>query len=160
MPVVVDTNVLIVANGRDCPQATPACQLTCIQHLRHTQTHDLLVIDDSFHILREYQRKVSPTGQPGVGDAFLKWVLTNQANPFRCQQVTITPTASGSFQEFPDAPDLKGFDPSDHKFVATALSHRDRLPILNAVDSDWQQFGIALAAAGITVRQLCPETLK
>ncbi len=160
MTIVIDTNVLIAANGRDCPQSTPACRLICIQQLRQTQTQDVLVIDDGFHILREYQRKISPTGQPGVGDAFLKWVLTNQGNPTRCQQVRITPTTSGSFQEFPDTPDLKGFDPSDHKFVATALSHPDTPPIINALDSDWQQFGSALTAAGVTVRQLCPEALK
>lgn len=77
MPLVIDTNVLIAANGQNCPQVTPACQLMCVQQLRHVQIHDVLVIDDSFNILREYQRQVSPTGQPGVGDAFLKWVLTN-----------------------------------------------------------------------------------
>jgi hypothetical protein len=160
MPVVIDTNVLIAANGRDCPQSTSACQLTCSQQLRHTQTQDVLVIDDGFHSLGEYLREVSPTGQPGVGDAFLKWVVTNPGNSAHYQQIHITPTASGSFQEFPDTPDLKGFDPSDHKFIATTLSHPETSPILNAVDSDWQHYDSALAAAGVTVHQLCPDTPK
>jgi hypothetical protein len=160
MPVVIDTNVLIAANGRDCEQATPACQLACIQSLRNTQTQDFLVIDDGFHILKQYQKEVSPTGQPGVGDAFLKWVLTNQGNPQRCQQVHITPTADDNFKEFPDSPGLRSFDKDERKFVAVALTHPDRPPVLNAVDSDWLHFQTALTDAGVTVQQLCPETLK
>ncbi|WP_008311810.1 hypothetical protein [Leptolyngbya sp. PCC 6406] len=118
------------------------------------------MIDDRFHILKEYQNKVSPSGQPGVGDAFLKWILTHRGNPNHCHQVSITPTPNGSFKEFPSSPDLQGFDLSDHKFVATALSHPDRPAIFNAVDSDWKQFGPALAAAGVKVKQLCPQILK
>ncbi|MEB3267175.1 MAG: hypothetical protein VKJ09_01420 [Leptolyngbya sp.] len=160
MSVVIDTNVLIAANGRNCEQATPACQLACIRSLRQAETQSLLIIDDGFHILKQYQKEVSPTGQPGVGDAFLKWVLTNRQNPERCQQVHITPTEDGSFEEFPKTPELRSFDRDEHKFVAVALTHRDRPPILNAVDSDWLHFQSALAAAGVTVKQLCPTTLK
>ncbi|MDA0866286.1 MAG: hypothetical protein O2890_07675 [Cyanobacteria bacterium] len=160
MPVVVDTNVLVAANGRDCLQATPACRLACVQKLQHIQKQGVLVIDDGWRILREYIQQVSSSGQPGEGDAFLRWVLTNQRNPSRCQQVTITAMADGSFQEFPPHPELKNFDPSDHKFVATALTHPEQPPVFNAVDSDWKQFGSALAAAGVKVVQLCPETLK
>lgn len=159
-PVVIDTNVLIAANGRDCPQATPACRIACVQQLQHTKTEASLVLDDRFRILNEYKNKVSPSGQPGVGDAFLKWILTNWTNSTHCHQVSITPTPDGSFKEFPSSPDLQGFDPSDRKFVATALSHPDCPAILNAVDSDWKQFGPALAAAGVKVEQLCPQILK
>lgn len=161
MSVVIDTNVLIVANQQDCPQADAACQDTCIDYLNdHIKSEHVLVIDNGFHILGEYCNKVSPTGEPGVGDAFLKWALTNQGNPSRCQQVQITPTPGGSFEEFPDLSGLAGFDPSDHKFVAVALTHPDRPPVLNAVDSDWLHFQAALIDAGVTVQQLCPETLK
>jgi hypothetical protein len=34
MKVISDTNVLIAANGRDCPQVTPKCQLRTGQYLR------------------------------------------------------------------------------------------------------------------------------
>ncbi len=159
MPVVVDTNVLVAANGRNCPQATPACRLACAQKLRHIRDHEVLVIDNT-HILNEYIKNASLSGKPSVGDAFLKWVFSNQGNPARCQLVTINGTPDGSFEEFPKSPDLAGFDLSDHKFVATALTHPEQPPILNAVDSDWKQFGSALAAAGVTVVQLCPGTLK
>lgn len=143
LKVIIDTNVLIAANGRDCPQVTPQCQWSAVKYLQHIQQQGQIVIDGQWLILREYQHKVNPQGQPGVGDAFLKWILTNLANPDRCQQVNITPE-NGSFREFPDQPDLKSFDPSDRKFVAIALQCSENPPIINAVDSDWLEYSLYL----------------
>lgn len=164
MKVIVDTNVAVVANGRQrAPQASPACVLTCVGRLRDLQLHHTLVLDDGWRILREYLRELSPAGQPGVGDAFLKWVLTNRANPARCEQVRITPRDAaqpdGELREFPADPILAGFDPSDRKFVAVALAHPDRPPILNAVDTDWWPYCAALAGHGVRVDFLCPDAM-
>jgi hypothetical protein len=157
---IVDTNVLIVANGRDCPQASPECILACVQKLREIEQNGTLVLDDAWHIIREYTHKVSPSGQPGLGDAFLRWVLTNQSNPQRIEKVPITPLGDDEFAEFPNSPDLAGFDRSDRKFVAVALTHPQRPPICNAVDSDWRNFHNALLQTGVTVEFLCPSLLK
>jgi hypothetical protein len=160
MTIVVDTNVLVVANGRDCPQANLACIRLCRQQLQNIQQSGGLLLDDTWHIIREYKKEVSQSGQPGLGDAFLRWVLTNQDNPDRCQQIHITQLGENEFAEFPNDPDLAKFDPSDRKFVAVALTHPDCPTILNAVDSDWQQFGATLAHHGIRIQQLCPDCLK
>ena len=93
MACVVDTNVLIAANRENCPQATLECQLVCVYELQSIEKNGVLVIDSEWHILKEYMRKVSSSGQPGVGDAFLKWVLQNQSNSNRCQQVDWTVTS-------------------------------------------------------------------
>lgn len=160
MPVVVDTNVLIVANGRATSQANPTCVTNCARRLQSIQIQEVLVIDDRWQILSEYRRKVSPSGQPGVGDAFLKWVLTNQQNPNRCQPVAITPIlGQESYVEFPSDVELANFDRSDRKFVAVALTHPDQPPILNAVDSDWRDFYQPLTRNGVQVEFLCPEIL-
>lgn len=164
MKVIVDTNVPIVANGRHrAPQASSACVLTCVQRLRDLQVNHTLVIDDSWHILREYLRRLSPTGQPGVGDAFLKWVLTNQANPQRCEQVSIHPRDAArpddEYDEYPDDANLDGFDPSDRKFVAVAMAHVEHPVILNAVDTDWWFYRVALARHGVLVDFLCPDAM-
>ena len=164
MKVIVDTNVAVVANGRgSSPQASSSCVLTCVGRLRDLQLHHTLVLDDGWRILREYLRDLSPTGQPGVGDAFLKWVLTNQANPARCAQVHITPRGSpqpeSEFCEFPDDPALDGFDPSDRKFVAVALAHADHPPILNAVDTNWWPYREVLCGHGVRVDFLCPDAM-
>jgi hypothetical protein len=153
----VDTNVLITANGRDTPQASLVCIQNCRRKLRAIENHEsILVLDNGFHIIKEYRHKVSDKGQPGLGDKFLKWVLTNLMNPRCCQQVPITPLPENTFKEFPGDPALAKFDPSDRKFVAVCLAHRDRPPICNAVDSDWQHFQQALERFGVRIEFLCP----
>ncbi|MBD2075497.1 hypothetical protein H6F86_16660 [Phormidium sp. FACHB-592] len=155
MHVIVDTNVLIVAN-REASQATFQCVINCVQKLQQIQRGQILVIDDNWQILNEYKNKVSPSGQPGVGDAFLRWVLTNLRNPDRCEQVTITQLFKSEFAEFPADPSLEKFDLSDRKFVAVALAHPAHPPITNAVDSDWYIFQSALEANGLQIDFLCP----
>lgn len=101
-------------------------------------------------------RNLRSEGQPGPGDAFLKWVLTNRSNPQRCALVSLTPQGD-SFLEFPNDPDLEGFDPSDHKFAAVAHAHPDHPPVLNATDSDWWHYREALACHGVRVEFVCPD---
>ncbi|NKB17590.1 MAG: type II toxin-antitoxin system VapC family toxin [Pseudanabaena sp. CRU_2_10] len=153
---VVDTNVLIVANHK-APQASLECVLSCVEYLNNLRKSDILVIDSDWLIIGEYRRKNSESGQPGVGDAFLKWMLTNRTNPKHCEQVHITQLAENDFAEFPRSPSLAGFDPSDRKFVAVALTHPQRPAIANAVDSDWRNYESALAQQGIKVDFLCAE---
>jgi hypothetical protein len=134
--VVVDTNVPLVANLSH-PGASAACVESCVQAvLDLKEGRRRLVLDDSWLIIREYMNKLSTTGQPGVGDAFLKWVLTNQGNPSHCELVAIRPRAEDArdFEEFPDHPGLVEFDLADRKFVAVAVAHSDRPPIQQAVD--------------------------
>lgn len=161
MRIVIDTNVPKTANGDATPQATLACISACVNVIQQLQNGQRsLVIDDGWHILREYQGQLRSSGQPGVGDAFLKWVLTNQANPARCEMVSITPTGDERmFTEFPDLPALANFDPSDRKFVAVALAHPKRPPIINATDTDWRDSHQELADCGVKVNFICPELM-
>ncbi len=76
--LVVDTNVPIVANGR-APQAGLTCVLACIDALDDLRLHHTIVLDNLGLILDEYRNNLSARGQPGVGDAFFKWVWQNQA---------------------------------------------------------------------------------
>ena len=157
MLAVIDTNVIIVANGRDSPHASLQCVRACRDYLESVRESGAIVIDDAHLIINEYKNKVSPTGQPGVGDAFFKWLLTNLANPNRCCQVHIHQLSANNFREFPNDPALASFDPSDHKFVAVAITHPAKPSIYNAVDSDWVAAKEALAHHGITIEFLCPE---
>ncbi|MEI7645114.1 MAG: hypothetical protein WCJ55_12635, partial [Chloroflexales bacterium] len=121
--VVVDTNVPITANGQ-AEHASLACQLACVTFLRMVQSQRRISVDRRGLIFQEYRRQLSPNGQPGLGDAFFKWLWDNQANDQVCEQVSITPTADGrDFAEFPDDPALASFDPSDRKFVAVSRAH-------------------------------------
>ncbi len=164
MRLIVDTNVPVVANGASAsPQAGPKCVRACVSKVREIQLQHILILDDGWHILREYMRELASSGQPGVGDAFLKWVLTNRANPQRCEIVHITPRNGridpATFAEFPEDDALAGFDRSDRKFVAASVSHPERPPILNAVDNDWWDYRMALERHGVRVEFLCPEVM-
>lgn len=157
--VIVDTNVGVVANGRDA-HASPTCMIACVDALEQiVQGEDRLVLDADWEILQEYLRHMRSTGQPGPGDVFLKWALTNWTNPDRCECVPLERTADG-YARFPADPDLVKFDPSDRKFVALALTSDAQPPILNAVDSGWWEFRVALQRVGVEVRFLCPEELR
>ncbi len=158
--VIVDTNVPITANGH-AEQASRTCQLACITTLRTIQAQRRISVDQSGLILQEYRKHLSPNGQPGLGDAFFKWLWNNQANPQVCVSVQIIPTVDGrGFAEFPDDPALTGFDHSDRKFVAVSLSHSAHPPIYNAVDTDWLHYQDALATHGVIVEHLCTDDLR
>lgn len=152
MKFVVDTNVAVVAN-QSVPQASAQCVITCVRHLREITQHHAIVLDSGWRILTEYKNNLSQSGQPGVGDAFCKWALTNWANPQRCEQVAITEIDESAswrgFVEFPDDLELQRFDPSDRKFVAVAVAQGETPPVLNAVDSDWWEHRITLTRHGI-----------
>jgi hypothetical protein len=121
-----------------------------------------LLLDNAYHIVNEYKHLLNQSGQPGPGDAFLRWALTNMHSR-RCELVSITPSGDSGdkgFVEFPDDPKLNNFDLSDRKFVAVIRAHPEQPPLLNATDSDWLQAREALEANGVRVVFLCPQELK
>lgn len=152
---VIDSNVPIVANGKT-NQASPECVLACVEALGRAR-EGLTCLDDGFRILGEYMKHLSPSGQPGAGDAFMKWVFQNQANSLHCEVVPITPANDNgeSYEEFPADPDLADFDRSDRKFVAVALASQHGPPILNSVDSDWWHARMALSRHDVEIEFLC-----
>jgi len=152
---VVDVNVPIVANG-GAPQADLDCQYACVAALQEIAESGLLVLDDQMRILAEYFRYLSPRGQPGLGDAFMRWVWEQQAVSERCEQVHLTVSGAG-FNEFPDDPRLSGFDPSDRVYVAVARASRNAPEVLNAVDPDWWEHRGAWSQNGVRVSFLCPQ---
>jgi hypothetical protein len=155
---VVDTNVGVVANSID-DQYDAQCILSCVEKLKSIISSGRIVLDDKDLILEEYRKHLSASGQPGVGDAFMRWVFTNRWNQDKSEIVEITPN-DGSFVEFPDDEDLTKFDPDDRKFVAVVLTSANRPKVQNAVDSDWWIFRDALKKHGIEVDFLCPDRIK
>lgn len=161
---VVDTNVAVVANQYRSPQAELACVLACIDALKEIKERGKIVLDKQFRgfyqnrILDEYRANLSLSGQPGFGDAFLRWAWDNQATSERCEQVEIHPlhNEGEDYEEFPDDPSLDSFDPSDRKFVAVALKSKSNPEVLNAVDRDWWNYRTALKHCGVRIKFLCP----
>ncbi len=157
--VVVDTNVIVVANGRS-EQASSDCVETCGEKLEKIMSGEVkLVLDNRWIILREYMQNLRSNGAD-VGDRFLGWILVNKDN--HCDLVPITPVKGleNEFEEFPDDPALADFDPDDRKFIAVACAHPEKPPILQAVDSQWWDFRDVLREKGVTVEFICEDDIQ
>ena len=87
--MVVDTNVGIVANG-GADHVRLSCVKACVDALQMVVSQGRILLDDEMHILIEYHRHLCPSGAPGVGDMFMKWVWQNQGNESMCLRVPIT----------------------------------------------------------------------
>jgi len=158
--VVVDTNVPLTANGK-ADQADAKCVGNCERVLRPVlQFQKLVLLDKQGEIYSEYLKKLEPSGQPGVGYAFINWLFQYRYNADYCRVVATTPNCERGFEEFPDDPRLEAFDRDDRKFVAVALASESSPEVLNAVDTDWWDHRHALAANGVNVVFLCPELME
>ena len=149
---VVDTNVAIAANRRKT-HADLQCQRSCVERLAAVVKEETIAIDDAGLIFEEYARHLRRSGQPGVGDQFLKHVFDHQYQPARVRRVTLrhSTDARRGFEELPE----NTFDPSDRKFLAVAVVAR--AVVLNATDSDWDEQSALLNQLQVQVRQLCPQ---
>jgi hypothetical protein len=153
-PCIVDTNVILVANGQH-PGVTQACVAACQTWLTQIMAHGRIVLDDAHEILGEYGHKCDPQAGQGVGDAFVKWAQHHLDDPNRVEWVHLERDPVWGFRAFPREGALWLFDASDRKFVAAACSHPSRPPILQAADSKWLDWAPTLAEHGVEVTFLC-----
>ena len=100
MTSVVDTNVILVANGQH-GDVSPDCVIACAQRLATIRATQRIALDDAFEILLEYQNKTTPKTSNRPGDAFVKWALQNNANPDKCDLVKLTPHDERVYDSFP-----------------------------------------------------------
>src|SRR6266508_3469626 len=153
-PVVVDTNVAMVANDASLPVDSEdlrplECISACIRALTDVTRNGHLVLDTAGLIFDEYKTYLNFSGQPGVGDIFMKWVHDRQWDREVCTRVEITPDDVRGFVEFPDHAELADFDWDDRKFVAVACAHGQDTHILQAVDeAKWARVQAALEETG------------
>lgn len=147
---VVDTNVGIVANGKNT-NATLACRAAAVDALALIIKRGRIIVDSAGEMQEEYRTYFSPSGQPGVGDRFFQMVLTDFAR--KVERIDLDRRPDGSFVDFPDDAALAGFDLSDRKFAAAA--RKANAPVLNAVDLDWLDHRQTLAENGIIVEFVC-----
>lgn len=155
MKAVIDTNVLLVANGLH-DEVSEDCVAECIRRLALMQQQGVVVVDDGFRILAEYRHKTRLNPPKGVGDVFLKWLLRQVGNA-RVEQVPLNEIQENHFAEFPDPALEPRFDASDRKFAAVAHAHPDKPPIWQAADCKWLDWWPALQACGVAVEFLCPD---
>jgi predicted nucleic acid-binding protein len=148
---VIDSNVAIVANGHS-PQASIDCELACVELLERCE-HLSICLDQTSMIMDEYAKHLSYAGNPGVGDMFFKYLHDNQYAQKNIELIRITQTddENRGFDELP----ANDFDPSDRKFLATAVVAGAQ--VVNATDSDWAEQQELMNQLNIAVQQLCPD---
>jgi hypothetical protein len=153
--VVIDVNVLIVANARETEQATPSCVLNCVSELEAAR-EKIVVLDSAGLIFGQYQNYNSFKGQPGAGDYFFRWLWQNLGDAAHCEMVALT-GLDNSFIEVPA--ELRGFDPSDHVYIGVANASVNNPTILNATDTDWYDWRIQLEQHDFKIEFLCPDLM-
>lgn len=156
---VVDTNVILVANGQH-ENVSPDCVAACATRLAKIMSNGRIALDAEFAILSEYLNKTQPVRAKRPGDVFVKWALQNRANLSRCDSVPIEKHPHRKYENFPDDLRLTAFDDSDRKFVAIAAAHPLKPTILQATDSKWITWNAALNDHGLTVEFLCGEDIE
>lgn len=161
---VVDTNVAKTANLATQPDSNSdvpdECVVACIETIEHVIKKKGLVIDAEDEIFDEYRQQLSMSGQPGVGDHFMKWVHDHRWSLPDSQRVKVIKNNDESYNEFPMHDGLKEFDRSDRKFVAVSNAHPDKPDILQATDSKWWGWNDALNKCGITVHFMCADYMQ
>jgi hypothetical protein len=158
----IDTNVFMAANGYS-PQVSGHGVEKCQEFVRSLFANTLISIDSNNEIFDEYFKHMDFSGQPGLGDSFVKYLFDRQVDSAICEIVEIIMDKKYSYQVFSDKPDLLDFDKSDLKFIAVHLLSKYRSPIVDACDSDWTENKALLDSHNIKVVELleyCPKTRK
>lgn len=161
MTSVVDENVLIVANDLTrrsqglaplCPEADDDCGIACADALYDLIENGRVGLDDGSEILEKYKQHCSFSGQPGVGDAFMRAVFERGYDDSWAERVSVR--ANGNFK-LPESFLSCGFDNDDHLWIAVAHNASVTASVLNAVDSDYQIHAEELGKLDLTIVQLC-----
>lgn len=157
---VVDTNVPVTANGTN-DAASSRCAAACARVLQRIMREGHLFVDAGGAIVEEYRHNLSAFRDPRAGNAFMKWVLTNEWNPARVTRVAVTPAGDDQgFQELPIPPDGVHYDRSDRVFLAVAAAHPEHPKIVQALDSKWWGWQDALKTAGVTIHFVCAAEIE
>lgn len=161
MRCVVDTNVATTANGSN-PGAPADCVAESARALAEVMTAGHVFVDEGGEIVKEYRANLSAGGQPGPGDMFLKWLLTNEWGQKRVTRIAIKRRGGPNdvdFEELPAFSDGTVVDASDRKFVAVAAASPEKPPLLQSFDSKWWGWQTAFAGVGLKIHYLCPKAI-
>ncbi len=149
---VVDTNVWIMVD-KSLEDVTTQTELDCIEACRQwlaafMKSADRLVVDADYQILGEYRTYAKPSRQ--LANSWL-----NQLE--RAPRNKLVYIENIQYDDHSHAIIPFDLDRKDRKFVAVALAHKPKPPIVTATDTDWDEAKDRLKAVGLTVIELCPD---
>ena len=158
---VVDENVLVVANDltkeslglpTSFPDASEECRIACAEYLRNIVENGRIILDSESEYFDKYRNHASFSGQPGVGDMFLRIVYERG---YVSSWATRIPIRDEKDYLLPASFKSSTFDNDDYLWVAGAYNSTSPAEIANACDSDYDECSAELNAIGIRVNQLC-----
>lgn len=164
MTIVVDENVLIIANDLTrrslgleplCPDANEDCGISCAEALLSLIENGRVGLDDGSEVLDKYKSHCSFSGQPGVGDTFLRAVFERGYVESWAERVIIR--ENGAIR-LPNSFLNCGFDNDDHVWVAIAHNSSEKAKILNAADSDYRIHAGDLSVLNLEIVELCSQS--
>ena len=153
---IIDTNIFIAANGMTdhlTEQEVNKCKL----FVASLFDNSIVSLDHKGEIFQEYFNYVSRSGQPGISDAFVKYLWDRQNNKAHCEKVDIEKNKKGIYKQLNKKEDLLKFDLNDQKFIAVCLGSKNQPIICNASDSDWANDKILLTKYKIKVLEILQE---
>jgi hypothetical protein len=135
---IIDTNILVAAN-EDARHLNLSDTIKCQKFTASLFSGAVVSIDDKQEIFREYFKYASRSGQPGIGDAFAKYLWDHQFDNSKCEIVKTEFHEHCVYSILADKEDLLSFDRSDLKFIAVYFGSRNSPIICNACDGDWKE---------------------
>ena len=164
MKHIIDTNVpKMAANTSSGDPLDINCSLACLQFIKDLlQSDDYLVLDIDNEIYNEYRNNLKTHGQDNVATQFLLWVQRNLTlrSGSHIELCKIHKLGEGIYTEFPESPDLDGFDPPDRKFIALSNAHPEHPHVVEGTDSLWWGYKSALEAQGIHIKFLYEDYVR
>ncbi|UGT64002.1 hypothetical protein [Nocardia asteroides] len=148
MTKVVDTNVPLVVKFSDDhpPELVDGCEII-LEYILENRIP--IFTDDAGEIVDEYLHQLNRSGQPTLGDAFIKYVLENRYSWNDAMRPDIEPDTVTANSYAVLKGDDDEIDPSDRKFVATAKVAA--APVVQATDTKWLDWAAVLGRHGVTV---------
>lgn len=150
---IIDTNIFIAANGK-ADQLKEEDINKCKLFVASLFSDTTISLDLQGEIFKEYFDHVNWSGQPGIGDAFVKNLWDRQHDKTICEMVDIKKDKNGIYKQLRNKDDLLQFDPNDHKFIAVCLGSKNPVGICNACDSDWENNKSLLSKYKIIVYEI------
>lgn len=148
MTKVVDTNVPLVVKF---PEGHPRELIDACEIMIETiiESGAPVVTDDGGEIFDEYVHQLNWSGQPSLGDAFVRYVYDNRYRWHEKMRPDIQPREPGTNTYGVLDGDDREIDPSDRKFVAAAKVAS--APVVQATDTKWLAWGAVLGRHGVSV---------
>ena len=149
MTRVIDTNVPLVTklNEGHSQELVDACEEILAQILEDALT---VATDAGGEIVEEYMHQLSLSGQPSLGDEFVKYVHDRRFSWDEATRPDIEPHLVEEHRYGVLQGDgVEDIDPSDRKFVATAKVAD--VPVVQGTDTKWLDWGPVLDIHGVRV---------